>query len=140
MAPGLKLRALVVALCALLPSLAHAEADGPAAPSHGGQASNDWVRRPPGGTAPYFSDKALQTGVGGLAKINCAVDTEGHLQDCHVVSETPPGYGYGDSALKMAHLFKVKPRTDSARTGDDRVTLPIRFQNPDPASVGQIGK
>jgi periplasmic protein TonB len=85
------------------------------------------VRQPPGGTAAYFPPTALQTGVQGSAVINCDIDGDRHLQDCHVVSENPPGLGYGQKALELAHQFTMKP---SAAIGA-RITIPIRFDIPD---------
>jgi protein TonB len=53
------------------------------------------------------------------------------LQDCSVVSETPADYGFGDSALKMAKLFKMRPQTqDGTPVGGAKITIPLKFVLP----------
>lgn len=69
----------------------------------------------------------------GHASINCRVGADGRLSDCRVVSETPPGRGFGQAALRMAGRIRINPRTRSGRpTAGARVTIPIPFRGPAP--------
>lgn len=117
---------MIIAAIALFPSFVYAQPDAGAAPP-AGSTSGNWLRLPPGGTS-YFPPQALQAGVTGNAVINCAVDAERHLQDCQVVSETPPDMGFGQKALEMARLIAMKPGSEGKRA-----SIPIRFALPDPA-------
>ena len=47
--------------------------------------------------------------ISGRTTIKCTVTASGSLTDCSVTAETPPDYGFGDAALKLTRLFKVRP-------------------------------
>lgn len=47
----------------------------------------------------------------GKASMSCRVLTDGALADCRVVSEVPPGYGFGQAAVALASKFRAKPAT-----------------------------
>jgi His-Xaa-Ser repeat protein HxsA len=87
-----------------------------------------WLKRPSGeDLARYYPDRAQRLGVAGEAVIRCTVDTGGVLSNCTVESESPPAYGFGDAAIRLAHLFRlqVKPEDVGAT-----ITLPIIFNLP----------
>jgi protein TonB len=67
----------------------------------------------------------------GRAVITCTVTAQGSLTGCQVASEDPPDFGFGQAALKMAHLFKMRPQTaDGQPVGGAQVSVPIRFVAP----------
>jgi len=60
--------------------------------------------------------------VPGKAIMDCLVQTSGTLGDCKLVSETPEGYGFGDKALEMSVLLKMRGEECS------RVQVPVTFK------------
>jgi len=79
----------------------------------------------------YYPEKAQRAGVEGAATISCIVNASGLLHDCTVVEETPADYGFGEAAIKMSVLFRMRPLTKSGQKVDGgTVRLPIRFALP----------
>ena len=76
--------------------------------------------------AKFYPDKALEVGKEGGATLRCAVTKARTLANCTVASESPDGFGFGDAALQLSKLFRLK---SGARPGA-RVTIPIQFTTP----------
>ena len=53
----------------------------------------------------------LMMGLGGEATMTCKALANGSLSDCHVVSESPEGLGFGVATVRTAVYFHVKPAT-----------------------------
>jgi protein TonB len=69
--------------------------------------------------------------VEGRASISCTVDARGTLQNCSVANETPSDAGFGDAALRMSKLFKMRPMTkDGAPVDGGKIVIPIAFRLP----------
>ena len=69
--------------------------------------------------------------VEGKATLNCTVDAKGQLQSCSVVSEEPADMGFGDAAMKLSKLFKMRPQTKDGQPVDGgTVRIPLRFSLP----------
>lgn len=64
---------------------------------------------PPGQPRRYYPEKALAREISGKATIRCWIVDDGGLTDCKVVSESPEGLGFGQSALNMSNLYRMKP-------------------------------
>ncbi|HZK98901.1 MAG TPA: energy transducer TonB, partial [Caulobacteraceae bacterium] len=90
----------------------------------------DWLRRPTGDDVnQFYPERAQRMEVSGRASITCVVTASGTLSGCSVSSEEPGDQGFGAAALKMSHLFKMRPQTkDGAPVGGATITVPISFQ------------
>ena len=79
----------------------------------------------------YYPEQALKGGREGAAIVQCTVSAVGALSDCRVMSESPAELGFGAAAVKMALLFRMKPRTKSGQlVASGTVNIPIRFKLP----------
>ena len=86
----------------------------------------------------YFSSSypanAMRRGLGGQAVLECAINRDGGLDRCEVVSETPAGWGFGDAALGLSPgilATKGLPDVDGARpTIRFPVTWPTQAPHP----------
>lgn len=108
-------------------------ASAPPAPPRASVISRpDWSRKPNGDDmARYYPDRAQRLEIEGKATIRCTVTAKGLLQGCEVLSESPADAGFGDAALKLSKLFKMKPKTqDGAPVDGGEVTIPIVFNLP----------
>lgn len=73
--------------------------------------------------AAYYPVRAMNLGQEGWAVINCAVTADRAVADCAVVAENPPGFEFGDAALKLSALFRMRDGVPGTR-----VELPINFR------------
>ena len=91
--------------------------------------SPTWERRPNGDdVASVYPDRAVRLGQSGGATLKCGVSAAGTLVDCQVVAETPMGFGFGLTVLRLVPKFKMHPQTvDGAPVNGGSVTIPIRF-------------
>jgi len=95
----------------------------------------DWVRKPNAEEfARYYPEQAQRKHEGGRATFECKVAVDGSLVDCKVLEESPQGDGFGEAALKVAALFKMRPLTkDGVPVPGGTVRVPIRFVLPEGA-------
>ena len=85
-----------------------------------------WTRLPSGAELESYFPKGVSTSA--LVKLECDVTMDGQVTGCVVTAEDPPGEGFGKAALKMAHLFRMKPKTeDGVPVGGAVVTIPLHF-------------
>ena len=90
----------------------------------------EWTMLPtPAQFQSAFPDAASKAGVlKAKAVMNCAVTAGGGLTDCQVVSEDPPGYGFGAATLPLAGAFRLKTwTTDGRPVMGGVVRVPIRY-------------
>jgi TonB family protein len=89
----------------------------------------DWASRPSANdVARFYPQVAQLLQLPGRAEVNCAVTVQGALSGCATIAETPPGMGFGDAALSLSALFRMKPRMlDGQPVTGGTVRIPIRF-------------
>jgi TonB family protein len=89
----------------------------------------DWRSQPSGDDmAKEYPKLAQLMDLAGRAAIRCAVDAEGRLQDCAVVSESPAGFGFGAAAVRLSAYFSMKPERIDGQPVRSTITIPIKFQ------------
>lgn len=101
----------------------------PAPPSSVVMTGTSWEERPSGQDyARLYPQRAMDAGVSGRVTLDCLVDGNGSLS-CAVLSEEPPGYGFGDATIRLSRNFRMAPRTTDGRsTAGGRVRIPITWR------------
>jgi TonB family protein len=74
-----------------------------------------------------YPPQTYENGVGGRAVVECDLEPP-KLTDCQVLSEAPPGYGFGAAAITIAGSLSVEPEKKTWEV--DSVRLPVVFANP----------
>lgn len=92
----------------------------------------DWLARPTGeDVARHYPELAQMLDLEGRATVSCAVDDLGQLQGCEAISEWPKGLGFGEAAIGMSRLFRMRPMTrDGQAVSGGTVRIPITFRLP----------
>jgi TonB family protein len=92
----------------------------------------DWRRRPTTEEfMRFYPEGAARASVAGHVDLRCLVAASGHLTNCAVESEAPPGYGFGDAALGISQLMEFKPATrDGVPIDGGMVRIPVAFKLP----------
>lgn len=81
--------------------------------------------------ARYYPDRAQRLEKEGKATLLCRVKANGTLEGCEIVSEEPADLGFGDAAIKLSRLFKMRPQTrDGAPVEGASVRIPLVFKLP----------
>ena len=81
--------------------------------------------------ATYYPDRASRMSVSGHATMECTVTASGAVSGCSVIAENPPDYGFGEAALRLAKLFKMRPMSrDGVPVEGGKVIIPIGFTIP----------
>jgi TonB family protein len=127
-------RTLWIAAAATLLLVDQAAAQ-PSAPDTGKEpvviSNPDWLHKPTGDELlAVWPLKAAQAGLGGKAMIKCIVTTTGLLRNCTVLSETPPGEGFGTAAVVLARTLLMKPAMTATGPVEGEVSVPINFHKP----------
>ena len=91
-----------------------------------------WLRRPSADDlARVFPWRASVRHLSGRAVMECVVADTGRMRDCRLLSEEPPGAGFGDAELQLAPQFKLQlPVVDGAVVHGPKVVIPVRFVAP----------
>jgi len=75
-----------------------------------------------------FPEEAQRQGRSGKAILDCLVGTNGALGACRLLSEDPPGLGFGSAALALTPSFLMSPMSvDGQPVDGGSVRIPILF-------------
>jgi TonB family protein len=93
----------------------------------------DWVRRPTSEMImSVYPTEAFRKGVSGDATIGCRVGLQGTLFDCEVLSEKPPGDGFGSAAIAIAPQLRMTPERLDGVAVEGAVAVHIVFDHGGP--------
>ena len=85
-----------------------------------------WVRSP---MPTSYPAAAIEQGLtSGEADLSCAIQPDGRLSGCTIVSEEPVGAGYGAAALEAAAEARLSPRTVDGAPVGGTVRFTVRFR------------
>lgn len=95
----------------------------------------DWAELPNGDElSDAYPIAARVAKVEGASRIECDVEPDGALSHCVVLSETPPGWEFGEAAIEAAAYFRMKPKmVDGRPVAGGKVIIPLNWRLPDPA-------
>lgn len=65
----------------------------------------------------------MEQGVSGSARVRCTVADEGHLTGCVVLSENPPGIGFGRAAIRVAQRAQIDTTTYTSETVETTIAF-----------------
>ena len=89
----------------------------------------DWRATPSGDEmANEYPKLAQLMNVPGEATMTCTVDTDGRLQDCKVIGESPAGFGFGAAIMRLSAYFDMKPAQIDGVPVKAKITIPIKFK------------
>jgi periplasmic protein TonB len=88
-----------------------------------------WLRKPKGeDIARVYPARALRETKSGAAVMRCGVTADGRQSDCTVIAEDPVGWGFGEAALRLVPLFKMRlPTKDGVPQVGGMINIPIGF-------------
>lgn len=91
--------------------------------------SPKWIKRPNGNDfARYYPSRAQEREREGKAVLDCTVRADGTIA-CSVASEDPPGWGFGDAAVKISRSFQIAPKLEDGEPSEGgRITVPLSFK------------
>ena len=91
-----------------------------------------WLRRPTGEQlARAVPAAAIRANLDGEMLLECDVTLEGRMSNCWVVSESPPGLGYGEAGLSlMRYMRATRPMRNGEPLSGAFVRIPITMRMP----------
>jgi TonB family protein len=91
----------------------------------------DWLKQPSmQELMAVFPAGAIEHGLSGRAVIRCIVTLQGTLRACQVVSETPPGEGFGAAAITLTPQLLMRPALKGGVPVEGTVQIPFNFPSP----------
>lgn len=96
-----------------------------------GYARAAWLRKPTlREMEPFWPDRARERKLSGHVLLACEVRRSGRPNRCRALAESPAGEGFGDAAIRMSRLFRVRPVTRRGKPADMPVLIPVLFEAP----------
>ncbi|MBG7615198.1 energy transducer TonB [Brevundimonas sp. BAL450] len=93
---------------------------GPAQIVRGPTLGQIQAAHPPGARSVY-----------GRVSLSCVIRLDQYLDQCRVVSESPPGRGFGEAGLVVSRYFRFRPPTQGGRPVEGRrVVVGVDFGRP----------
>lgn len=84
-----------------------------------------WVRRPMGD----FPSRAMGRDIeSGTVVLNCAIEPNGSVSDCQIVSEYPEDAGFGSAALAGTRAARMNPRQVDGTAVRSRMQFTMNFR------------
>ena len=92
----------------------------------------DWLSKPsPADVERFYPKLAAELGIGGFVTLGCRVNSRGFVEQCRIISQSPPAMGFGGGALGIAPLFRFRPAVALAGAIPSIVNIPVRFVPPE---------
>jgi protein TonB len=85
-----------------------------------------WLQTPRD-LARYYPARAREAEVEGSATLDCLVEISGRL-DCTLISETPPDWGFGRAAMRIAQDYRMAPALRDGQPVEARYRMRVPFQ------------
>lgn len=82
---------------------------------------------PPAPNAHDFPLAALDAGIGGAASVTCLAMPDGRVRDCRVTTETPAGYGFGESAINIVQRGCLTRFSEELSPAEFTVRVPFNI-------------
>jgi TonB family protein len=90
-----------------------------------------WIEKPDGADmSSFYPARAARQDLNGRARIKCVVAADGRLAECRVLSESPPGEGFGAAAVALSSKFRLLPPDGPVGSPAPEITIPIVFEIP----------
>ncbi len=77
---------------------------------------------------PEFPRQAQRANLeSGFVQLDCIATADGRIRACDVVTETPAGAGFAQSAVEAAKAARLRPRTVNGEATGGRIRFSTRF-------------
>lgn len=89
-----------------------------------------WLAQPtPAEVQALHPQRAAVREVGGVVSLACRVRAVSGALECRVRDDRPPGYGFGEAALRVSELYRIAPEAGGAPTLGRKFELVVDFTN-----------
>lgn len=82
---------------------------------------------PPAPDERDFPQQALDAGIGGTASVTCLAMPDGSVKDCRVTTESPTGYGFGESTIRIVQRGSLTRFSEELSPAEFTVRVPFNL-------------